>query len=84
MFEFSGAVLLGGNVTQTIAGSIARTSTFQSFPAMFMYGEYYCTGHLDHACGAVQVALSGLQYAKLSRAVSALAGSATVLQEPLP
>jgi hypothetical protein len=32
-------MLLGGNVTRAIAGSIASTRTFASTPAVFMYGE---------------------------------------------
>lgn len=39
IFEFLGAVLLGGNVTRTIAGGIARSATFQAQPALFMFGE---------------------------------------------
>jgi hypothetical protein len=31
-------MLLGGNVTKTIAGGIAKTSTFAKFPAIFMFG----------------------------------------------
>jgi sodium-dependent phosphate transporter len=40
IFEFLGALLLGGQVTRTIAGSIAKTSTFKSYPALFMFGEW--------------------------------------------
>lgn len=40
VFEFLGAQLLGGNVTKTIAGGIAKTSTFASNPYVFMFGEY--------------------------------------------
>jgi phosphate/sulfate permease len=39
IFEFLGAFLLGGSVTSTIAGGIARTSTFASTPALFMFGK---------------------------------------------
>lgn len=38
VFEFLGAMLLGGNVTKTIAGGIAKTSTFTKYPALFMFG----------------------------------------------
>ncbi|GBF99738.1 sodium phosphate symporter [Raphidocelis subcapitata] len=38
IFEFLGAMLLGGNVTRAIAGSIANTRTFASTPSIFMYG----------------------------------------------
>lgn len=38
VFEFLGAMLLGGNVTKTIAAGIASTGTFASTPAVFMYG----------------------------------------------
>jgi hypothetical protein len=38
IFEFLGAMLLGGNVTKTIAGGIAKTTTFAKFPAVFMFG----------------------------------------------
>jgi phosphate/sulfate permease len=38
IFEFLGALLLGGQVTRTIAGSIARVSTFRTYPAQFMFG----------------------------------------------
>eukprot|EP00775_Hariotina_reticulata_P009363 gene9363-9526_t len=38
IFEFLGALLLGGQVTRTIAGSIAKTSTFKNYPALFMFG----------------------------------------------
>ncbi|WIA36993.1 hypothetical protein OEZ86_008230 [Tetradesmus obliquus] len=38
IFEFLGAMLLGGQVTKTIAGGIAKTSTFAKFPALFAFG----------------------------------------------
>ncbi|KAG2484956.1 hypothetical protein HYH03_016254 [Edaphochlamys debaryana] len=38
VFEFAGAVGLGGEVTRTIAGSIARPTAFQAQPEIFMYG----------------------------------------------
>jgi solute carrier family 20 (sodium-dependent phosphate transporter) len=38
VFEFLGAMLLGGNVTKTIAGGIANPSTFAKYPALFMFG----------------------------------------------
>jgi sodium-dependent phosphate transporter len=38
IFEFLGAMLLGGQVTKTIAGGIAKTSTFTSNPYVFMFG----------------------------------------------
>uniref|UniRef100_A0A383WJI0 Phosphate transporter n=1 Tax=Tetradesmus obliquus TaxID=3088 RepID=A0A383WJI0_TETOB len=38
IFEFLGAMTLGGQVTRTIAGGIARPQTFAKFPALFMYG----------------------------------------------
>lgn len=38
VFEFLGAMLLGGSVTRTIAGSIAKPSTFTKYPALFMFG----------------------------------------------
>ena len=38
VFEFLGAMLLGGNVTRTIAGSIANVRTFAATPAVFMFG----------------------------------------------
>jgi sodium-dependent phosphate transporter len=38
VFEFLGALLLGGQVTKTIAGGIAKTSTFAKAPQLFMYG----------------------------------------------
>ncbi|WIA38221.1 hypothetical protein OEZ86_001565 [Tetradesmus obliquus] len=38
IFEFLGAILLGGSVTKTIAGGIAKTSTFSAYPALFMFG----------------------------------------------
>eukprot|EP00877_Chromochloris_zofingiensis_P004930 jgi/Chrzof1/14438/Cz09g02260.t1 len=38
VFEFLGAILLGGNVTKTIAGGIANPKTFAKYPAIFMYG----------------------------------------------
>lgn len=38
IFEFLGSMLLGGNVTRTIAGGIARSATFASQPALFMFG----------------------------------------------
>lgn len=40
VFEFTGAVTLGGSVTKTVAGSIANTSTFEGSPAVFMYGMF--------------------------------------------
>ncbi|KAF6259740.1 sodium/phosphate symporter [Scenedesmus sp. NREL 46B-D3] len=38
MFEFLGAMLLGGQVTRTIAGGIAKTATFAKFPSLFAFG----------------------------------------------
>eukprot|EP00198_Chlamydomonas_reinhardtii_P005539 XP_001694875.1 sodium/phosphate symporter [Chlamydomonas reinhardtii] len=38
VFEFAGAIGLGGEVTKTIAGSIARPTAFQDLPEMFAYG----------------------------------------------
>ncbi len=38
VFEFLGAILLGGNVTKTIAAGIAKTATFSAYPAIFMFG----------------------------------------------
>ncbi|KAF6262371.1 phosphate transporter [Scenedesmus sp. NREL 46B-D3] len=38
VFEFLGAMLLGGQVTKTIAGGIAKTKTFQDYPQLFMFG----------------------------------------------
>ncbi|KAI8476390.1 MAG: phosphate transporter [Monoraphidium minutum] len=38
IFEFLGAMLLGGNVTKTIAGGIAKTTSFAKYPALFMFG----------------------------------------------
>jgi sodium-dependent phosphate transporter len=39
IFEFLGAMLLGGAVTRTIAGGIANSATFSRYPALFLYGE---------------------------------------------
>eukprot|EP00878_Enallax_costatus_P029098 GHUV01031505.1.p1 GENE.GHUV01031505.1~~GHUV01031505.1.p1 ORF type:complete len:182 (-),score=38.70 GHUV01031505.1:611-1156(-) len=39
IFEFLGAMLLGGQVTKTIAGGIAKTGTFTNAPYVFMYGK---------------------------------------------
>lgn len=36
--EFTGAMALGGEVTKTIAGSIADPNAFKEFPELFMYG----------------------------------------------
>ncbi|GLC55696.1 hypothetical protein PLESTB_001015700 [Pleodorina starrii] len=38
IFEFAGAIGLGGEVTKTIAGSIARPAAFQAEPEIFAYG----------------------------------------------
>ena len=38
IFEFLGAMLLGGNATRTIAGGIAKPSAFAAYPALFMFG----------------------------------------------
>jgi sodium-dependent phosphate transporter len=38
VFEFLGAMLLGGAVTRTIAGGIAKPKTFQKAPQLFMFG----------------------------------------------
>eukprot|EP00877_Chromochloris_zofingiensis_P005747 jgi/Chrzof1/15173/Cz09g30090.t1 len=38
IFEFLGCMLLGGNVTRTLAGGIANSRTFTAFPSVFMYG----------------------------------------------
>jgi sodium-dependent phosphate transporter len=40
VFEFTGAVTLGGAVTKTVAGSIANTKTFEGSPSIFMYGMF--------------------------------------------
>jgi hypothetical protein len=52
VFEFLGAFFLGGSVTGTIAGSIARTSTFSSTPALFMYGAPPAPWPRPGACAA--------------------------------
>ena len=39
--EFSGAVLLGSGVTDTIKGGIAKPATFASTPDLFLYG-FFC------------------------------------------
>jgi hypothetical protein len=36
--SLQGAMTLGGQVTRTIAGGIARPQTFAQFPALFMFG----------------------------------------------
>jgi phosphate/sulfate permease len=41
IFEFLGAMLLGGQVTRTIAGGIAKTTTFARFPSLFAFGELH-------------------------------------------
>ncbi|GFR48394.1 hypothetical protein Agub_g10288 [Astrephomene gubernaculifera] len=38
VFEFAGSIGLGGEVTKTIAGSIARPSAFVNEPEIFAYG----------------------------------------------
>lgn len=38
VFEFAGAIGLGGEVTKTIAGSIARPAAFRDDPELFAYG----------------------------------------------
>jgi len=38
IFEFVGAIALGGNVAKTIAGGITSPSYFQQSPQLFMYG----------------------------------------------
>jgi sodium-dependent phosphate transporter len=38
VFEFLGAMLLGGAVTKTVAGGIAKPSTFAAVPQLFMFG----------------------------------------------
>jgi len=38
IFEFVGAIALGGNVAKTIAGGITSPSNFQQEPQVFMYG----------------------------------------------
>lgn len=38
IFEFLGAMLLGGAVTRTIAGGIAKPKTFSAQPQLFMFG----------------------------------------------
>ena len=38
VFEFLGAMLLGGSVTKTIAGGIAKPKTFAKVPQLFMFG----------------------------------------------
>ena len=39
--EFSGAVLLGSGVTDTIKGGIAKPATFAATPDLFLYG-FFC------------------------------------------
>ena len=39
--EFSGAVLMGSGVTDTIKGSIASLATFKRTPDLFLYG-FFC------------------------------------------
>lgn len=38
IFEFLGAMVLGGEVTKTIASDIARTEAFNNNPEIYMYG----------------------------------------------
>eukprot|EP00955_Chlamydomonas_euryale_P055166 356047-Chlamydomonas_euryale.AAC.5 len=38
IFEFAGAVGLGGEVTKTVASGIANVSMFTEFPEIYMYG----------------------------------------------
>jgi phosphate/sulfate permease len=38
IFEFLGAMLLGGSVTKTIAGGIAKPKAFTAVPQLFMFG----------------------------------------------
>ncbi len=38
VFEFLGGILLGGSVTKTIAGGIAKPTTFAKVPQIFMFG----------------------------------------------
>ncbi|KAG2491822.1 hypothetical protein HYH03_009779 [Edaphochlamys debaryana] len=38
LFEFTGAVLLGGSVTSTLAGGIADLDTFEREPQIYMFG----------------------------------------------
>jgi sodium-dependent phosphate transporter len=38
VFEFLGAMFLGGAVTKTVAGSIAKPKTFMKYPQLFMFG----------------------------------------------
>lgn len=38
VFEFLGAMLLGGAVVKTISGGIAKSSSFADTPGVFMYG----------------------------------------------
>ena len=38
VFEFLGAMLLGGAVTKTVAGGIAKPKTFAKMPQLFMFG----------------------------------------------
>lgn len=38
VFEFLGAMLLGGSVTKTVAGGIAKPKTFAKYPQLFMFG----------------------------------------------
>jgi phosphate/sulfate permease len=55
VFEFLGAMLLGGNVTRAIAGSIANSSTFASTPAVFMFGALQGVGALAVLGGGAKV-----------------------------
>jgi sodium-dependent phosphate transporter len=38
VFEFLGAMFLGGAVTKTVAGGIAKPKTFMKAPQLFMFG----------------------------------------------
>lgn len=38
VFEFLGAMLLGGETTKTVASDIANVNLYKPFPELYMYG----------------------------------------------
>jgi hypothetical protein len=72
IFEFLGAVLLGGSVTRTISGGIARLPAFTATPALFMFGMLCAEAG---ACVWILVGISSLiMYAALVLSAPIMSG----------
>ena len=53
VFEFTGAIALGGEVAKTISGGIARPAYFNNDPEIFMFGACLPVHTATGACPGV-------------------------------